>query len=467
MSSAARPPAGGPKRRTGVVRTYFLVSIGFGVAIGAAFPIYASFFVSYRSGAHRLAFSLGCVAAGALVGLAAFLIGRLTVLRFIADMARRLEALAEAGADLEADIPLESADCVGRLAGSFNRFLGKLRGLVSELNGVSDKTQMIGLELAANSTETSASSEQISRHMELIHDQTRVLVEEVSAVDEARRAINEASLRVSDNIDLQSEALTTLSALIEQMAGAVTTCAAETGNKIAGVRDSIVLSQESVSGIARVSRKMGEIQDEMGAIRERARAIDDLAERIAVLGINASIEASRAGQVGRGFAVVAQEVRKLADLARENSAAIDDRLESIGQSVAEGAGTAQATSATLDSFLARIGGTLEDIRTVSERLVGLSGTAQAMLEAHLKLVKVSIGVTESMMSLRDGSNSIELSMGVLLNTADENMRAIEEISAGIREISADVAHLNRVSAQNAESVKALNREIGKFRVGAA
>jgi methyl-accepting chemotaxis protein len=68
-----------------------------------------------------------------------------------------------------------------------------------------------------------------------------------------------------------------------------------------------------------------------------------------------------------------------------------------------------------------------------------------------------------MEELRDGSNSIERSMAVLQETADENMRAIDEISVGIREIAADVAHLNRVSAQIAESVRSLNEGIGNFK----
>jgi methyl-accepting chemotaxis protein len=95
-------------RNLHIVRTYLAVSVGFGVLIGLVFPVYASFFVDYKSEERRMAFLLGCVLAGALVGFASFLIGRFTVLRFISDMADRLDRLSGREADLNETIPFRS-----------------------------------------------------------------------------------------------------------------------------------------------------------------------------------------------------------------------------------------------------------------------------------------------------------------------------------------------------------------------
>lgn len=51
----------------------------------------------------------------------------------------------------------------------------------------------------------------------------------------------------------------------------------------------------------------------MASITEAIHQISDVAERIKVLSINASIEAARAGQQGAGFKVISQEVRRLAE----------------------------------------------------------------------------------------------------------------------------------------------------------
>jgi methyl-accepting chemotaxis protein len=59
-------------------------------------------------------------------------------------------------------------------------------------------------------------------------------------------------------------------------------------------------------------------------IQESSKEVDRVAVNITLLSINASIEASRAGDVGKGFAVVAQAVKETADNARLLSKRIDD-----------------------------------------------------------------------------------------------------------------------------------------------
>jgi archaellum component FlaC len=61
--------------------------------------------------------------------------------------------------------------------------------------------------------------------------------------------------------------------------------------------------------------------------------IQNISKQTNLLGMNAAIEAAKAGEHGRGFSVVAQEIRKLSGSSSESIRKIDEVLKQIGQSV--------------------------------------------------------------------------------------------------------------------------------------
>lgn len=71
----------------------------------------------------------------------------------------------------------------------------------------------------------------------------------------------------------------------------------------------------------RLEEKMDRLNDHSRSIGQIVDVIQGMAKQTKLLALNASIEASRAGQAGRGFAVVAQEIGQLAD--ESQNAALD------------------------------------------------------------------------------------------------------------------------------------------------
>ena len=65
------------------------------------------------------------------------------------------------------------------------------------------------------------------------------------------------------------------------------------------------------------------------------RFIQNIAKQTNLLGLNASIEASRVGQEGKGFAVVAHEIRKLAVNSSESIQKIEEILKGIKETSEE------------------------------------------------------------------------------------------------------------------------------------
>jgi methyl-accepting chemotaxis protein len=63
--------------------------------------------------------------------------------------------------------------------------------------------------------------------------------------------------------------------------------------------------------------------------------VENVARQTNLLGLNAAIEASRAGEFGKGFSVVANEIRKLSVSSSESIKQIDSVLRNIQASVTE------------------------------------------------------------------------------------------------------------------------------------
>jgi methyl-accepting chemotaxis protein len=150
-----------------------------------------------------------------------------------------------------------------------------------------------------------------------------------------------------DQASAMSEITTTISELLitsRQIADSAqrvskiaedTAAAAATGDAtIDQTRQSIAAIRTQVDLIVQHMLALGEKSQQIGGVVD---LVSELAEQTNILAINATIEATGAGEWGRRFAVVAEEIRKLADRtagsAKEIRALIDDVRGAVNTTV--------------------------------------------------------------------------------------------------------------------------------------
>jgi methyl-accepting chemotaxis protein len=74
--------------------------------------------------------------------------------------------------------------------------------------------------------------------------------------------------------------------------------------------------------------------------------IKEIADETKMLGLNAAIEAARAGDAGRGFGVVAEEIRKLSEQSKSTVPKIKELTDNIKSKVSEASERSQNSLAS-------------------------------------------------------------------------------------------------------------------------
>jgi methyl-accepting chemotaxis protein len=97
---------------------------------------------------------------------------------------------------------------------------------------------------------------------------------------------------------------------------------------VTGINESRDLIRETEKRIKRLGERSQEISQVVGII-------NSIAERTGMLALNASMQATAAGEAGRGFAMVAEEVKRLSENAREATREISTLVSSIQSETSE------------------------------------------------------------------------------------------------------------------------------------
>lgn len=92
-------------------------------------------------------------------------------------------------------------------------------------------------------------------------------------------------------------------------------------------------SEELASTIHNMDVETDAVRQEMNKTNHLTNEIRKISIQSNILGLNAAIEASRAGERGKGFAVVADEVRKLAENTQGSTKEIADNVQEVQSSV--------------------------------------------------------------------------------------------------------------------------------------
>ncbi|MDH1658734.1 methyl-accepting chemotaxis protein [Pseudomonas mosselii] len=305
-----------------------------------------------------------------LMALLVMLIAR-SIARPLQEAVQAMGTIASGESDLTRRLDTHGRDEITHLGEHFNRFNGKLQGVIGQLQGAAHALAESAGHVGDNAGAAQARSTQQSMQM-----------------DQVATAINEVSYAVHD-----------VAKHAEQASSEMRNAQTQVGHgqqAIHGSLQQIDRLSETIEQAVQVIRELASHSTKIGGVLEVIRSI---AEQTNLLALNAAIEAARAGEQGRGFAVVADEVRLLAQRTAQSTAEIQTMIEHLqGQSEAavRAIDTSSEASRQTVEQAREAGSSLDAISLALGNLGALNASiASATLQQSHVVEEINRNVTET------------------------------------------------------------------------
>jgi methyl-accepting chemotaxis protein len=221
---------------------------------------------------------------------------------------RPLEHMIEVSsrvADGELSLPsdgvfAEGDDEVGRMAGALKRMLASLRELSAATGRVAQGDLTGRLTMAGPVAD--AFNAMIEGQRAVLQQIGETSMQLAGATTQIYAAAQEQQATATEQSASVDEASQTMQSLLQS--------AAHIAESARGVLANAERTKETTDGMA---KRFAELSGHTNRIAELLDVIREIADRSDLLALNASLEATRAGEAGRSFALVAAEMRRLAE----------------------------------------------------------------------------------------------------------------------------------------------------------
>ena len=331
---------------------------------------------------------------------ATFVIISKTISKPLNDLVARADNLSSGDGDLTRKLEVIGNDEIAVASSSINRFIEKVRILISEAKNLSNENSSISHELSSTSLEVGRA---VETSMQIVGNTTN---KAFTLKDELTEGISEAKEGKTELIKANDFLKDANNAILEL------------------TKD----IQSSAATEIELAHRIQQLSSDATQVKDILVVIGDIADQTNLLALNAAIEAARAGEHGRGFAVVADEVRKLAERTQKSLQEINATINVIVQAIVDSSDQMTSNSKKVESLAT----TACDVETKINNMFQVMNNA----------TKVSDKTAENYLKTGSDIESMIDDVSRINDISSQNARSVEEIASAAEHLSRMTETLN-------------------------
>jgi methyl-accepting chemotaxis protein len=309
---------------------------------------------------------------------------------------------------LEHRIDVRGRDETAQLARAFNEMAARRQQTEAQLAKESEQRQHTLRTVAEFVNQLAGASAQIlastTEQVASAQEQGSAVAQTVSTVEEITKTSEEAAGRARGVSDSARHA--------EDVGRGGLRAVGEAVSAMGGVREQVESIATRILSLAEQAQAIGDI----------ITTVNDISEQTHMLALNASIEASRAGEHGRGFSVVAAEVKALADQSKKATGQVRQILGQIQKATHGAVMTTEEGTKSVSVATRVVSEAGAHIQTLSDLLAQASLTA-AQIAASANQQATGIG------QIRQAMHDVNQATQQALLSSRQTERAMQDINA--------------------------------------
>ncbi|MDV6030915.1 MAG: methyl-accepting chemotaxis protein [Phycisphaera sp. RhM] len=295
-------------------------------------------------------------------------------------------------------IVCSSHDELGQLADGFDDMLVGLKDLTRQILSVTENVNSATSQISASAKQQASSTKEQAATIQEITSTMKEISQSGSQIVERAREVAAAAESASQKSNLGISAVQNTNRTMET------------------IRDQVEEVAENIVALSEKTQAVGEI----------IATVNDIAEQSNLLALNATIEAADAGDDGNRFSVVANEMKNLADQAKDCTV----QVSSILGEIQKGINTAVMLT---EEAVKRVESGKEHAEISEEAIRDMMGTSQESVQAFQQI----IGAT----------NQQQIGFQQLANGMQDIDTATQQTATGTSQLEQAVASLSAMSQQ--------------------